>query len=230
MVKDRASHLFKSAATSVGMLPAQRVVRGLRRRGVDLSTMRALEVFGFTGERFTTHYAQYVASLEVWEKHAPYEEALRRNLPGATIRITDSFAEIRRSPGPFDLIVVDNPIGELEHFDLFPDLFRIASQEAVLVLLVTPEADERTRAHYPGVMDHAQLERRRDFYRTDHPERVPLARMVERYGELARERGFELPWAFSVQRSELFGVVPQRLSLHYLVLRIVRDLGATGGH
>jgi hypothetical protein len=148
--------------------------------------------------------------------------ALRRNLPGAEIKITDSFAEVARCERTYDLIVVDNPIGELEHFDLFPHLFRLASQDAVLVLLVTPEADARTRAHYNGVMGRNQLERRREFYATDEPEHIPLERMVQRYGQLAGECGFALRWAFSVQRSELFGVVPRPLSLHYLVVSITR--------
>jgi hypothetical protein len=222
VIQAAVTHLFKSAAVHLGMLPAQRVVRALRRRDVDLETMRALEVFGFTGERFTKHYAPLVASLEVWEKHAPYEAGLRRNLPGAEIKITDSFAEVARCERTYDLIVVDNPIGELEHFDLFPHLFRLASQDAVLVLLVTPEADARTRAHYNGVMGRNQLERRREFYATDEPEHIPLERMVQRYGQLAGECGFALRWAFSVQRSELFGVVPRPLSLHYLVVSITR--------
>jgi hypothetical protein len=222
LIQEAVTHLFKSAALNAGMLPAQRVVRALRRRGVDISTMRALEVFGFTGERFTKYYAPLVASLEVWEKQAPYEAGLRRNLPEAEIKITDSFAEVARCERTYDLIVVDNPIGELEHFDLFPHLFRLASQDAVLVLLVTPEADARTRAHYPGVMSRNQLARRRAFYRTDEPEHIPLQRMVQRYAQLAGECGFALRWAFSVQRSELFGAIPRPLSLHYLVLSIAR--------
>jgi len=99
--------------------------------------MDALEVFGREGDWQTIHYADKVKSLEVWECNPEYEENLRKNLPNATVKITDSYEEIKRTPNKFGLVVIDNPLlatGHIDHFDLFPHVFRVLKDRAFLVV------------------------------------------------------------------------------------------------
>jgi len=56
--------------------------------------MRALEIFAREGDWQTQAYADKVKSLEAWEINPAFESALRKNLPGAKILITDSIEEL----------------------------------------------------------------------------------------------------------------------------------------
>ena len=108
---------------ALGFSPMQQVLRELRRRGVDVGSLNAIELFGGCAKRHTLDYAGRVAHLEVWEIDPTCEPALHRTIPSATIRIVDTYEEIRKTSDRFDLIVVDNPMsiygGHCEHFDLF---------------------------------------------------------------------------------------------------------------
>jgi len=196
--------------------PTRLVLRELRRRGVRVRDLDALEVFGKDGTGHTVEYVSRVKSLEVWEWDPQCEALLRRNLPGAEIKITDSYLEIQKTPKRYDLIVVDNPGGpwadHCEHFDLFPHLFRVARDPSILILDVIPEADPVYQAKYPSFFNAVHLERRRAFYRTERPERVTLEDMFPVYEAGVREQGFAVEWRFTQRR----GMV------HYLVLKIRR--------
>jgi hypothetical protein len=111
----------------------QKIVAELRRRNVDLSGMRALEVFGYTGERLTRHYAPFVKSLEIWELDPVHESTLRRNFPRAEVQVVDSYEQVRRAERrTYDFVVIDNHITPDEHFGLFPHIFRLLSESSVL--------------------------------------------------------------------------------------------------
>jgi hypothetical protein len=190
------------------------VFRELRRRGVPTETMSAVEIFAGTGFRHTIDYLPFVGSLEAWEVNPSHEAELNRHLPGATVRITDSFAELARTTERFGIIVVDNTITTfgrdyVEHFDLFPGLFRIASDPCVLVLNVCPGVPEALRT------DALRMSRRAAFYATDQPQDVAIDRMVEGYASLMRANGFRLDWHFARQRA-------YREGIHYLVMRMTR--------
>jgi hypothetical protein len=188
--------------------------------------MRALEVFGADGGRLTRYYAPRVQALEVWELDPAHESSLRERLPGATIRITDSYAEIQREHDPFDLVVVDNFVSPREHFDLCPHLFRLLADEPVLVLRVVPGAGAATVRQHPHVFSREHLERRREFYRTPSPAAIPRPKLYARYAELAREHGFEPEWHFFEGRRELQGLVPRQTGFHcFLVLKLTRADG-----
>jgi hypothetical protein len=200
--------------------PMEQVVRQLRRRGVPLSELTALEVFGRDGRWHTRYYARLVRSIEVWEIDEQYREALNYNLPMAKVKITDSFVEINCTGQLYDLIVLDNPIfGDAkdpsdycEHFDLFPAVFRVASDSAVLIVNVIPKQCRVAREKYPHLLNSTHLERRASFYQTNKPENIPVHRMVRTYTALAQGNGFEIEWYFSQSR----GLV------HYLVLKLSR--------
>jgi hypothetical protein len=175
----------------------QKIVAELRRRNVDLSGMRALEVFGYTGERLTRHYAPFVKSLEIWELDPAHENTLRRNFPRAEVQIVDSYEQVRRAERrKYDFVVIDNHITPDEHFGLFPHIFRLLSKSSVLMVLVAPDANARVRRLHPDIFNAQHLAHRRAFYRTEHAERMPLNDLAIHYRELASENDFEVDWHF----------------------------------
>jgi hypothetical protein len=58
--------------------------------------------------------------------------------------------------------VVDNPISTFdiycEHFDLFPDIFKVAQDEIILIFNVIPEISEKILKRYPYLFNKNQLE------------------------------------------------------------------------
>jgi hypothetical protein len=199
------------------MSPMQRVLRGLERRGIDLQSATALEVFGGTGSRHTLDYAHRVDRLEVWEMDPKHEAKLRSNLPHAVVLITDAYRRVKETADRFDLIVVDNPTGmygggRCEHFDLFPDIFRLAADSAVVLLDVIPNAPQSVRRTDPHVFSAEHLEARRRFYRTNRPDDLSWGDIVDTYRQLAEASGFALAWSFVVRRHFVY----------YLALQIAR--------
>ena len=187
-------NLLRSARSTLGLSPMQRVLRKLERKGVTLGELHALEVFGGAGTFHARDYARRVAALDVWEIDSRLEAPLRRNLPEAKITITDSYEELKNASKRYGLVVIDNPMslhgGHCEHFDLFPEIFRLMADRAVLILDVIPAITPRARKRFPYLFNTAQLAERSRFYRTDHPEHIPLEKMIAHYTNLASENGF----------------------------------------
>jgi len=201
-----------------GATPMQRVVEELRRRGVRLDECRALEIYGAAGNLHVKDYAPYVASLEIWEIDTELGPQLRANFPDATVKIVDSYQEIRRTANVFDLIVVDNPgsihQGHCEHFDIIDDVFRVAHNPAVVVLLVLPRGSDELRRTWPYMLNAEQLEIRRAFYHTDRPDDVSLDALAAVYTAIARSHGWNVEWHFFQKRHYTF---------YLLVLKIRRE-------
>jgi hypothetical protein len=205
---------------TLGRSPTQKVLRELERRGLCVHEMRALELFAHCGFLHSKDFHRRVGGLEAWELDAQQEPALRRNLPGAEVKITDSYTEIRRTPRHFDLIIIDNPetiYGDrgqyCEHFQMLLEVLRVAEDSAVLImnaLIGYPPGDRAGRQ-----FTKEQLEYRRRFYHTNHPEWMPLAEMAPVYYRLLDANGFELEWYFTVPRS-----LDKRM--HYYVLKTKR--------
>jgi len=209
-IPDALLRALWSLRRALGLSPTQRVFRELRRRGVRTESASAVEVFAGTGFRHTIDYRRDVGQLEVWEINPAHEAALEKNLPGATVVITDSFAEVARTARRFEIVVVDNTIttfgrGYVEHFDLFPGLFRIVAPESVLLLNVCPQVPPELRS------DERRLARRAEFYGTDRPFDVPIDQMVRAYERKMSEHGLRLRWHFDRKRA-------YRAGIHYLVL------------
>jgi hypothetical protein len=197
----------------------QRVMTELKRRQVPLHSLNALEVFGGAGNFHTMDYDCRVSSLEVWEVEVKYEHLLRRNLPFAEIKITDSYKELTHTLRKYDLVVVDNPMstwdGYCEHFELFPAIFRVLEHPAILVLDVIPEVTSRALKKFPYLFNDAQLARRKSFYKTSHPEKLSFDELATAYENLIMENGFNLEWYFFQRRD-------RRSFVYYLVLKIHR--------
>lgn len=214
--------IARSLAARFGLVPSQRVIAELRRRGVELGRLRALEVFGADGERMTRFYASEVASLEIWEINPKYEQELRRKFPAATVRIVDSFEQIARTEGPYDLVVIDNPGWSREHFELFPDVYRILSDDAALILNVIPAPMRSTRRRYPTLFTPEHLERRRLSYGTDNPGQIPVAQLAAHYEARSREYGFVPEWHHSVRRRLIWYGIPRAQEVYLLALKLRR--------
>ena len=109
------------------------------------------------------------ACLEVWEIDPRHEPLLRKNLPGAKIKIADAFEEIKVVRAEYDLIVGDNPLatcgGQYEHLAPSPHLFRAAKESALLILDVIPEAPPSALRGSSYFFNKEELELRRQFYR-----------------------------------------------------------------
>lgn len=206
-------NLLRTTRRLLGLSPMRRLLRRLREHGVDLSTLHAIELFGGSGTFHTVDYASRVASLEVWEVDRRYEASLRHHLPAAHLRFVDTFAEIERTTETFDMIVVDNPMstwdGRCEHFDLFPSIFRLVKDRAIVVLNVIPQLTPAARERYPYLFNREQAIRRAAFYRTTHPDEVPLEKMMETYTRLARASGFHIEWSLLVRRHFVYYLAMQ---------------------
>lgn len=199
------------------LTPMQQVLSELKKRKVRLKDLHALEVFGYHGEWHTMDYASQVSTLEVWDIEQECEDALKRNLPMAEVKITDIYKEIKNTSRKYNLIVIDNPMSiyddHCEHFDLFPDIFRIVMDSTILILNVIPEIDDAALKKYSYLFNEVQLARRKSFYKTNHPEKVSFDEMIKAYKNLIETNSFNLEYYFFQKRNFIY----------YLVLKIDRN-------
>ncbi len=189
------------------------VFKGIRRRGINPGQLDALEVFGSDGQNHTRDIASVVPSLEIWEIEPWCEAILRRSFPGAEIKITDSYQEIKRTPKMYGLVVVDNTgvaAEHYEHFDLFPDIFRVLSDPSVMILNVIPQVTTR---------DPERMRRRQVFYNAADPSHISFDEIKKAYRALANQNGWEVEWIFFKRR---WTFSSQRWVVFYAVLKLVR--------
>jgi hypothetical protein len=208
-LKAVARYLFRTSR----LTPMYKVFRRLARYGVDPRTLDALEMFGCDGEHHTRDIAAVVATLEIWEIGPQYEPILRKRFPKADIKITDSYVEIKRTAKQYNLVVVDNndvAHNHYEHFDLFPSIFRILTEPAILILNVTP----KLKVH-PAEL----LRQRKSFYKAADPTDITFDEMANVYRTLVAQSGWAVEWMF-FERRWTFSV---RLDpLYYAVLKLKR--------
>lgn len=195
------------------LYPIYRVISAINAR-YPLSGSTALEAFAFTGELQTRAFKKYPSYLEAWEISADCEGPLKKNLPGAVIKIVNSFEEAKRCDKKFNFINVDTHQGLFgpycENFEFFPLLFGMMAEECTVNLNVMPEASEQWRKTYPGLFGKEHLERRKTFYETNDPAHVTLDQMLETYGKIAAGHGYKIIWHYYRRRTLTY----------YLVLRL----------
>ena len=190
--------------------PMREVVKRLQTDfDFSLSEADALELFAREGDWQTVSYAPHVKTIEAWEINPQFHEALKRNLPHTKIKITDTWNEIKTTPRKYDLIVADAPQGiygdHCEHFGLLPDIFRVANDGCVIILNVNVEP-------YNFHEDSEWWRRRRDYYRTEHPEKLELDEVARHYKRICQENNVIMRWCFFQQRHTDF--------LYYFVMRV----------
>lgn len=191
--------------------PMERVVLGLEKRGVDLSGLDVLEVFGGDGSLHVGDYASKVRSLEAWEINSSLVERFKANFPWASVLRIDSYQFARCLDQDFGMVVVDNSPtairGHHEHFDLFPHVFDLIGERGVLVLNVIPSVSRKDMEACPGLFCPEQLQARARFYATDHPENVSLPQLVEAYRRKSLEAGRSVAWNFVQRRTYVYYLV-----------------------
>ena len=193
----------------------QAVLRGLRQRGVEPRSCSALECFAFTGAMHTLDYARRVKDLELWEVNPAHHDVLHQRFPGAQVRTVDTYEELQRRDRRFDLIVVDNsPFhgGHVEHFDMFPGLFRLMADAGVLVLDVIPELNATVLENYPEMFREEVLQTRRVFYNVTDPRKISERSMLVAYERLAGRAGFRVDWCFFRKRNPILTYCVMKMS------------------
>jgi hypothetical protein len=204
LVRSFSRDFMRSARRVFGLSPMQQVLRELEHRGVDLASLTAVELFGGCAKRHTLDYANRVAGLEAWEIEPSCEEMLRKNIRGGTVRIVDTFEEIRKTSQRFDLIVIDNPMsiygGHCEHFELFPDVFRLVGDSAIFVIDVIPNVPPDGLRKFPYLFSEQHLALRRQFYQAEKADDLSREQIVSAYRRSAETAGLKLEWNFWVRR------------------------------
>jgi len=173
-------------------MPIQLVLRDMAERGIKVRELVALEVFGGEGRLYTQDLAEAVASIEAWEIDPTRCKRLAQRIPSAKVRVTDSIKEMNTCDRQFSLVSADNSPSNFgrekeycEHFDIFPDIFRLLMDPAVLILDVIPKAGPVAKRFRPGLFNDRQLARRRKFYGTETPENIS----IEEYEQTRRAPG-----------------------------------------
>lgn len=214
-MKSLLRHIKQSVFHGLKLYPIYKVIKAINRE-LPLKNCNALEAFAFTGAWQTRAYKHYPAYLEAWEIDATCEAPLKKNLPGAVIRITDSFEEIRHCKKKFQFINVDTHQGLFgkycENFEFFPLIFSVAADSCIVNLNVIPHASAYWLQKYPDLFSEVHLERRKLFYQVEDPSSVSLEQMLSRYGAIANENGFKITWHYYRKRTLTY----------YLALHLVK--------
>lgn len=196
-IKQTVYHVFK-------LYPIYDVLAQINKR-IPLKGCNALEAFAYTGAWQAKAYKMLPAYHEAWEIDPWCKPHLEKNLPGATIKITNSFEEVLRCEKKFDFINVDTHQGiygaYCENFEFFPLLFHVAKDECVVNLNVMPNAPDYWLKRYEGLFSKEHLARREAFYKTGRPEDVSLDQMLKAYGDIAAANGYSIVWHYFKQRT-----------------------------
>lgn len=149
-----------------------RICVRLKSEGVDMRQLSALDFFAREGDWQTVVYAREAGAIEAWEISPECLPGLQRNLPGAVVRIVDSYAYAAQTTDRFDFVVLDNPQATFgpegrycEHFEALPAALRLLRPGAFLIFNLNrapfnfkahPEW-QRRRTEFYGVTDTASL-------------------------------------------------------------------------
>ncbi len=190
------------------------------KKNVRLSNMKALEFFARDGSWQTAAYADKIATLDAWEIDPSFEKALKKNLPKAKIKITDSLKEmgLKRNSERYDLIVIDNGqncYGEdrkyCEHFDVLPDIAHLLNKKGILIFNINKKP-----FGYNRFSDWKA--RRQQFYGRKQTAAISLNWLLLFYKRLFKKAGYNTKFCFSVSREDY----EHDDYLHYLVYSLSR--------
>lgn len=193
-------------------------IKRIEEKGVSLSDMDALEVFGGNGKSVDRYFIDKVKRLDVWEIDQNREIELKNNLPKANIKIVDSFDEIKKTKNKYDIILMDNPMAmfgsHCEHFDMFIHIFNILKDEGIIILDLIPKLEDMP-IEFEYLTGDMHLLCRKLFYRTETPLNIPIKDMISIYEDIINKKGYMIEWNFTEERSKDF--------IYYLVLKIKKN-------
>jgi hypothetical protein len=188
------------------MRPIHKVISLLQKNDY-LKMNSTLEVFGYNGEYHTLDYIQHVKQLDIWEIAKDCEVNLKRNLPNANVKITNSYEEIKTTNKVFDTIIIDNHQGifgddKCEHFEIIENCFSKLSDKSVLITNVIPDILV-SKYDTPIVITAKHIERRKTFY--SHPTGTSITKSYfeDFYVKMSRDNGFITNHVFLVKRNYL---------------------------
>ena len=192
--------------------PIHKVINLLQKNDY-LVMNNTLEVFGYNGEYHTLDYIKYVKQLDIWEIAQDCEEALKKNLPHANVKITNSYEEIKTTNKIFDTIIIDNHQGifgddKCEHFEIIEDCFPKLSDKSVLIVNVITNILD-SKYNIPKEVTDRHIERRKSFYSHQTGTLITKSYFEDFYMKMINERGFTTKHIFMVKRNYL---------VNYLVL------------
>jgi len=188
------------------MRPIHKVMRLLKRNNF-LIMENTLEVFGYNGEYHTMDYVKNVTNLEIWEIANDCEIPLKRNLPNAVVKITNSYAEIKTTTKIFDTIIVDNHQGifgdnKCEHFEIIEDCFSKLSNKSVLIVNIIPNILV-SKYNTPPEITAKHIKKRKSFYLHQTGELISDSYFKDFYVKIAKDNGFITHHVFMVKRNYL---------------------------
>jgi hypothetical protein len=196
----------------------KKVINRLKQKGIDLSRVRALDIFAREGDWQTAAYASKVTSLDAWEIDPKFKKGLKKNIPNARIKIVDSIKEIRKKEhfGKYDLIVVDNPQNcygakneYCEHFNVIPQIAKLLDKEGVIIFNINKQPfgfDD-----FPGWQT-----RRAQFYGRKNTGKLTLKFLLGFYKNLFKKSGYSTKLCFNMSRNDW----AHNDYLHYLVFSL----------
>jgi hypothetical protein len=190
-----------------------------------LKELDLLEIFGRAGDLQTEYYAPLVRSIEVWEIRETWREALSKNIPCATVKIVDSFKEIKTASRQFGFIVIDCPFlaandDHWEAFDLFSSLYGWLQPKSYVLMnlfhnpirylqLTRPTLLSKYWDGWGPLKRKSWKKARENFFNVKEP--IPLEAMVNKYRRLPEAHGFKYSWDITVPHNEAVTYYAQEL-------------------
>ena len=193
----------------------KKVVKRLKSKGIDLSKMKALEMFARKGNWQTKSYVKEIKTLDAWEIDPKFKKGLVKNLPNAKIKITDSIKEINKKANfsKYDFVVVDNPqycygpkLKYCEHFSVIPKIAKLLNKKGVIIFNINRQ---------PFGFDKLPFwkKKRAEFYRVKDTSRMSVKWLLDFYKNMFIKFGYKVKFGFNVVR----GTKDKGNYLHYLV-------------
>lgn len=175
-----------------------------REKNIDLSQMKALEIFARDGSWQTLSYANKVSHIDAWEIDPSFQNSLKKNLPKATIKITDSIQEITKRVNfeKYDFIVIDNGqncYGEnrqfCEHFDVIPQIASLLKKKGIIIFNINRKPFGYS--HFPD-----WKVRREAYYQRKRTDNISIEWLLPFYKKLFRKFGYATKFSFSISRKD----------------------------
>lgn len=192
------------------MRPIHKIIRLLKKNDF-LIMENTLEVFGYKGEYHTLDYVGHVKELDIWEIAEDCEQPLKKNLPLANVKITNSYEEIKTTNKTFDTIIIDNHQGifgddKCEHFEIIDDCFKKLNNKAVLIANIIPNI---LISKYNTTKETRQrhIEKRILFYKHQTGTDIDLQFFERFYRRTSINHGFNVDNLFFVKRNYLMTYV-----------------------
>lgn len=173
--------------------------------GHELHKFSALDFFAREGDWQTVVYAKKVGAIEAWEIESSFLPGLKKNLPGAKIRIVDSYEYGMQSSDRFDFVVLDNPQATFgphnkycEHFEALPVALHLMKPNAFLIFNIN-----WAPYNFDSHPDWQQC--REEFYQLADTSSLSIDRfLLPFYENYFSKRGFKTLQHFSQPRNDEF--------------------------